>query len=157
MQLPPGWIEGEARQEPMSARSTRSFHPPGNDKLQLRVSYRGRPFDETFGAAFCNCLLRPPHNLTPDEQRQLLPLLSEFADERWFALSGIVTIDLGEKRVLWAEGQYKHDPYWSAAIFIDCADDGRVIQQISCVCETSNETLTRQLFAQILNTIEWNA
>lgn len=155
IELPESWTERAIQRQPLGLKTMRSFHSNENANVQVRFVYRGHPESDETGERFRLCLSTAPHRLDKSEINSLGNVLGELAEPSQFNLTSAQTMDLGGKRVLWAEGHWLSSPYWTGVVFINADGTGRVIQEVACFSALDTYESMRAAFQKILNSIRW--
>jgi hypothetical protein len=154
LEVPEHWEEAALSREPLDTHSVRMFHPADDEKVQLRLIYRGRPESEEDGRRFAYCLDLPPHALSGAELDDLVSVFRE-QGELEFQISAAQTMILNGRTVLWVEGSWRDDVYWCGTVYIDADGTGRVVQEVTCFAPIGSLDSQRETFKRIFESIVW--
>lgn len=101
-----------------------------NHDVTLNFFFRGNLLHPTCAKSFLHILSKPPHDLQPDEQALLAPVLRDAAYKEWFAMERVRTEILHDRTVLVAEGKWLSTGLMNLGVFLNADENAEAIQEI---------------------------
>jgi hypothetical protein len=156
--IPANWIE--TTEEPTDPQWTRhaysrDFSPPDDPSATLSIYFRSLEVSEASAGRFTTLLRQLPHELSAQEIGSINQVLSKMADEDAFDMRGAQTHELGNRRVLIIDGEWKASQAQFHGLMIQADDSGREIQEIFFEAPLNSFMKYLNEVVDSIRTIEW--
>lgn len=157
LHIPENWQEISSKPTPEWAQISysRDFSPPNAPEATLSIYFRGFLISESSAQRFLELLQEAPHKLSNQEINSINQVLSRIADEEAFALRDIATINLGGRRLLIIDGEWKTSQTQFHGLMVTADETGREIQEIFFEAPASSFMKYLNEVTDSIETIEW--
>jgi hypothetical protein len=153
---PVGWLELPPDRSVADGRSYgRDFSPPADPGAVLSIYFRGSLVSPASADCFAVLLAGLPHELAVREIDACAQVLSRMADQDAFEMRSLATADIGGRRVLVVDGEWKTTRKQFHGLMIATDGAGREIQEI--FFEAPPDSFTKHIneVVEAIRAVEW--